>query len=41
MFFIVRGNEHTMQITNPTVVKTMVQVPCSVTVFIMTLKVKM
>lgn len=41
MFFIVRGNEQTMQITNPTAVKTMVQVPCSVTVFIMTLKVKM
>ena len=41
MFFIVRGREQTKQMTNPTAVKTIVQVPCSVTVFIMTLKVKM
>lgn len=40
MFFIVRGSEQTMQMTNPTVVKTIVQVPCSVTVFIMTLNVR-
>lgn len=40
MFFMVRGKEQTIQMTKPTVVKTMVQVPCSVTVFIMTLKVK-
>ena len=41
MFFMVRGNEQTMQMKNPTNVKTMVHVPCSVMVFIMTLKVKM
>jgi hypothetical protein len=40
MFFMVRGSEQTIQITKPTVVKTMVQVPCSVIVFIITLKVK-
>ena len=38
---MVRGKEQTIQMTKPTVVKTIVQVPCSVTVFIMTLKVKM
>jgi hypothetical protein len=35
------SREQTKQMTNPTVVKTIVQVPCSVTVFIITLKVKM
>lgn len=38
--FIVRGIERTMEITMPTTLKTIEQVPCSVTVFIMTRKVR-
>lgn len=41
MFLIVRGRERTKQITMPTILKTMEQVPWSVIVFIMTVKVTM
>ena len=41
MFLIVRGKERTMQMTMPTILKTIEQVPWSVTVFIMVVKVTM
>lgn len=41
MFLIVRGRDKTMQMTIPTTLKTIEQVPCSVMVFIMTVKVTM
>ena len=39
MFLMVRGKERAMQMTIPTILKTIEQVPWSVTVFIMVVKV--